>query len=347
MAGVDREQWPQLGPLLDRALDLPDDERASWLEALRSRSPDLAAALTSLLAGESAADWPGFLARPFEAKVAGLELGGYTLERPLGQGGMGTVWLARRSHGRVGGRAAVKLLNLALLSPAGEARFRREGSLLARLSHPAIAALLDAGVSPGGQPYLVLEYVDGERIDAYARRLQLPLEARVRLVIDVLAAVGHAHANSIVHRDLKPSNILVTRQGAVKLLDFGIAKLLDDGAGGTVPPITAEGALALTPECAAPEQAAHGVVTTATDVYAAGVLLYQLVSGRHPTAEGRTRPGDVLRALLEVRPAPLGHGDLDTIVDRALRKHARERYQTAGAVSDDLQRFLRHDSLRE
>ena len=341
MSGVDREQWPQLGPLLDRALELPEEERAPWLEELRSRSPGLAAELISLLSGERAADWQGFLAQPFEPRLKGLTLGGYTLERPLGHGGMGSVWLAHRSDGRSESRVAVKLLNLALLSPAGQARFRREGSLLARLSHPAIAALLDAGVSPSGQPYLVLEYVDGERIDAYVRGHHPPLEVRIRLVIHVLAAVGHAHAKRIVHRDLKASNILVTRDRAVKLLDFGIAKLLDDGAGVAPPAITAEGTLALTPECAAPEQAADGVVTPATDVYAAGVLLYQLVSGRHPTAEGRSRPVDVLRALLEVRPEPLGHGDLDTVVARALRKDPRERYQTVRALADDLERFLR------
>ena len=145
---------------------------------------------------------------------------------------MGSVWLARRSDGRFEGSAAVKLLNPSLVGRAGEERFRREGSILARLTHPHIARLLDAGVSSTGQPYLVLEYVDGEPIDRYCDAKGLDVEARLRLFLDVLAAVAHAHANLIVHRDIKPSNVLVGTDGQVKLLDFGIAKLLEEEAGG-------------------------------------------------------------------------------------------------------------------
>src|SRR5262249_53908742 len=159
---------------------------------------------------------------------------------------------------------------------------RREGSVLARLTHPGIARLLDAGVSPSGQPFLVLEYIDGEPIDVFAQKWALSREERVNLLLQVLAAVGHAHANLIVHRDLKPSNILVTRDGHVKLLDFGIAKMLEPDASGTSGQLTVEGTRVLTPEFAAPEQLWGEVVTTATDVYALGVLLYILLSGRHP-----------------------------------------------------------------
>jgi serine/threonine-protein kinase len=257
---------------------------------------------------------------------------------------MGSVWLARRSDGRFEGRAAVKLLNLALLSPAGQERFRREGSVLARLAHPGIARLLDAGVSASGQPYLILEYVDGQRIDVFVKERGLSLEERVRLVLQVLDAVGDAHANLIVHRDLKPSNILVTRDGTVKLLDFGIAKLLDDG-GGERTALTVDGGRALTPEFAAPEQVRGEPVTTTTDVYATGVLLYLLLSGRHPTAEGCHAPGDVIRALLDVGPAGLGLGDLDSILAKALRKAPGERYPSVAAFADDLGRFLGHESV--
>src|SRR5215207_7527055 len=254
MALVDRDRWRALEPLLDQAFDLSAEEQATWLEELRANSPELIAELSSLLSGDSAADRDGFLAEPLDVTLAGLELGAYTLERPLGHGGMGSVWLARRTDGWFEGRAAVKLLNLALVSPTGQERFRREGSVLARLTHPGVARLYDAGVSASGQPYLVLEYVEGRPIDAFAREHGLSQDARIRLVLQVLAAIGHAHANLIVHRDIKPSNILVTADGTVKLLDFGIAKLLASDAGSDTP-LTVEGGRALTPEFASPEQA--------------------------------------------------------------------------------------------
>ena len=210
MPVIGRDRWLQLGPLLDRAFDLSDEERAPWLAELRAESPELAEELTSLLSGESVADRRGFLVEPVVTPLGGLELGTYTVERPLGQGGMGSVWLARRTDGRFEGRAAVKFLNLALLSATGQERFRREGSVLARLTHPGIARLLDAGVSASGQPYLVLEYIEGQRIDVFAMEQNLSADARIHLVLQVLSAVSHAHANLIVHRDIKPSNILVT-----------------------------------------------------------------------------------------------------------------------------------------
>ncbi len=204
---------------------------------------------------------------------------------------MGTVWLARRSDGRFEGRVAVKLLNVSLLGRGGEERFRREGSILARLDHPNIARLLDAGVSASGQPYLVLEYVDGEPIDTYCDGRRLDLEARLRLLLDVAAAVSLAHANLVVHRDIKPSNVLVGRDGRVKLLDFGIAKLLEDeGAADPATALTREGGRAFTPEFAAPEQLTGGAVTTATDVHALGTLAYLLLAGPHPAGASLPRP---------------------------------------------------------
>ncbi len=320
--------------MLDRMLDLSEPDRASWLEELRTDSPELAAELSSLMASDAAAGARSFLEAPPEITLSGLELGAYTLERPLGQGGMGSVWLGRRTDGRFEGRAAVKLLNLALVTPTGQARFRREGSVLARLTHPGIARLLDAGVSAGGQPYLVLEYIDGEPIDGYVEEHHLSRDARIRLFLQVLDAVGSAHANLIVHRDLKPSNILVTNDGVVKLLDFGIAKLLDTDASADRAALTAEGMRALTPDFAAPEQARGDAITTATDVYSLGLLLYLLLSGRHP------RPGSA-----DAEPAKLHEGDLDTILGKALRREVRERYQTVGAFADDLERFLRHEPV--
>ena len=281
MAEMDQERLQVVDALLDRALDLTAEQRVAWLDALRTESPTLAAELDALLASDRSAADRGFLGEPLAAPLsilfaadaaeplAGLRLGAYTIERPLGQGGMGSVWLARRTDGRFEGVAAVKFLNLSLLGDTGRERFRREGSMLARLAHPGIARLLDAGVTPNGQPYLVLEHVDGQEIDAFADERRLGIAERIRLVLQVLAAVEHAHTRLIIHRDLKPSNILVGADGTTKLLDFGIAKLLgEDGEGQAWSALTSDGYRALTPEFAAPEQLRGGPVTTATDVYA-------------------------------------------------------------------------------
>ncbi|MBK5188901.1 MAG: serine/threonine protein kinase, partial [Gemmatimonadaceae bacterium] len=340
MASLDPDRWRELSPLVDRMLDLTESDRESWLEELRTDSPELAAELSSLMASDSAADARAFLDTPPNVTLSGIELGAYTLERPLGSGGMGSVWLARRTDGRFEGCAAVKLLNLALVTPTGQARFRREGSVLARLTHPGIARLLDAGVSAGGQPYLVLEYIDGQRIDDYAAEKALSRDARIRLFLQVLDAVGSAHANLIVHRDLKPSNILVTNDGVVKLLDFGIAKLLDTNSVDRAA-LTADGARALTPDFATPEQLQGAAITTATDVYALGVLLYILLTGRHP----RPLSADNIRASFEAEPPKVHPADLDTILGKALRRDAHERYQTVAAFADDLARFLRHEPV--
>src|SRR5215467_5521216 len=204
------EQWRALSPYLDKALEIPTEERAAWLDLLREENPSLATDLQTLLKEHDALGEEEFLktgaARPSPAPLAGQTVGAYTLESPIGQGGMGTVWLARRSDGRFEGRAAVKFLNVGFLGGRAEERFKREGNILARLAHPNIAHLIDAGVSPNGQPYLVLEYVEGKNIDVYCSEHALDIEARIRLFLDVLAAVAHAHANLIVHRDIKPSN---------------------------------------------------------------------------------------------------------------------------------------------
>ena len=359
-----------LEPLLDRALELPVEERTRLVADVRRDTPELARELEALLAVERDLDAHGFLAGPLAVRagdwsehdptttLAGRTFGAYTLERPLGQGGMGTVWLARRSDGRFEGRVAVKLLNAALIDPIGSERFRREGTTLARLTHPNIARLIDAGVAEGGQPFLVLEYVEGRRIDAYCNEEGLSPERRLELFQQVLAAVGHAHANLIVHRDIKPSNILVTADGNAKLLDFGIAKLLEGDTGGGDPTtLTDLGGRALTPEYAAPEQVTGAPVTTATDVYALGVLLYLLLAGRHPTGAGLTSRADHLRAVSEVEPQRLSlaasterlrrhfRGDLENVVARALKKRPEERYASVTAFAEDLRRYVNHEPV--
>jgi serine/threonine-protein kinase len=237
--------------------------------------------------------------------LAGQVLGVYTLISQIGHGGMGTVWLAERNDGRFERRVAIKMLNIALLGKGGEERFKREGRILGRLTHPHIAELIDAGVSSTGEPFLVLEYVDGEPIDRYCDQNGLNIRARIRLFLDALEGVAQAHAHHIVHRDLKPSNILVRTDGEAKLLDFGIAKLLECDGKNAEAPLTIEGGGAMTPEYAAPEQLKGEGVTAATDVYASGVLLYVLLTGRHPTGTDSRTPAHLVKAIMDVEPPRL------------------------------------------
>ena len=249
------------------------------------------------------------------------------------------MWLAERADGRFEGRAAIKLLNLSLMgaSPSrGEERFKREGSLLARLSHPNIARLIDAGVTASGQPYLVLEHVDGRPIDAYCDDHALGVEARIRLFLDVLGAVAHAHANLVVHRDLKPSNVLVSADGRVKLLDFGIAKLLQSDEWGV---LTREGGSALTPEFAAPEQVTGREVTTATDVYSLGVLLYLLLGGQHPAGSGFRSPANLVKAIVDTDPPRLSDAVADPTPRFSFRQVSPERVTPGGPRQDG---YARH-----
>jgi serine/threonine-protein kinase len=350
---LDASAWSRIAPYLDRALELEPPEREGWLTGLTSTDPQIAQEVRAFLAEMAALDAQGFLSpsqlrAPREVAWTGVRLGAYTIEERIGRGGMGEVWLARRSDGRFEGCAAVKLMDAALVGRPAEQRFMREGSLLAQLRHPNIAQLIDAGVAPSGQPYLVLEYIEGERIDHYAGRRGLDIEARVRLFIDVLVAVAHAHNHLVVHRDLKPSNVLVTGDGVVKLLDFGVAALL----GPIVSELTRESDPALTPGYAAPEQLLGRTVSTATDVHALGVVLFLLLTGRHPFNRGDQTASELVRATLEEQPprasegasdprrARALRGDLDNIVAKALKKDPAERYATAAALAQDLERFL-------
>ena len=299
VAFVDESFWSRLSPLLDQALELEGGPRDELVGSLRERDPALAGALERQLAEHDRALRSGFLALPAGAAPVSLEgrtFGAYELVERIGAGGMGTVWRARRNDGRFEGDVALKLLHPSLLDERGTERFRSEGSILSRLSHAGIARLYDAGVSAAGQPFLVLELVDGLRIDRFADAHRLPVRARLELFLQVADAVAFAHSNLVVHRDLKPSNILVDGAGRAKLLDFGIATLVDQASGVAVGR-TVTAARALTPEYAAPEQLEGGVITTATDVYALGVLLYELLTGEHPVARADTSPAELVRAI--------------------------------------------------
>src|SRR5262245_9665059 len=367
MPPINPDRWRVLSPYLDQALDVPADDRAAWLAALAAGDASLAADLRSILGHDEQVRQSQFLEcavlDPQTVPMASLEgqvVGAYRLVSRLGQGGTGSVWLAERCDGRFEGRAAVKLLNISLVGRAGEQRFRREGTILARLRHPRIAHLVDAGVSAAGQPYLVLEHVNGQSIDRYCAERGLSIESRLALFLDVLDAVAHAHANLIVHRDIKPANVLVSTDGQVKLLDFGIAKLIErePGWGGsTTEALTRDGGAVLTPEYAAPEQLSGGAVTTATDVYALGVLLYVLLSGRHPLGTIQVSPATLIKAIVEDEPPPPSavasvakvqralRGDLDTIVSKALKKNPAERYRSVTAMADDVRRVLQHQPI--
>ena len=355
---------------LDRALDLSPLERDAWLKELAATDPETASDLVALLADHRKLRAEGFLdASPLaesDASLSGVTIGNYTLMSRIGDGGMGSVWLGRRSDGRYEGQVAIKLLNAALVGRGGEERFRREGIILGRLSHPYIASLIDAGVSNTGQPYLVLELVNGEHIDVYCDERRLSIERRIRLFLDVLSAVSHAHANLIVHRDLKPSNVLVNQAGAIKLLDFSIAKLMEDNG---VSRLTQDSGAALTPKYAAPEQVTGDPITIGTDVYSLGVLLYELLSGQHPYGTDARTSRDFTRAIVDQEPLPLSAAflkappesrslvaaqrattpdrlsralgrELETILHKSLKKSPAERYGSVAEMADDLRRYL-------
>jgi serine/threonine protein kinase len=370
MMKLDKSRWQAVTPLLEELLDASALVRAERLAQLELQDPGLATDLASLLALRARVKSEGFLETSaldrFDSatRLAGKALGSYTLEREIGAGGMGTVWLAHRADGRYEGRAAVKFLNLGLLGRGGTERFRREGNALARLGHPNIAHLLDAG-DLDGHPYLVIEYVEGQPIDAWCDMNFLPVAARISLLLQVFAAVAYAHSQLILHRDLKPSNILVTSAGQAKLLDFGIAKLIgDDTTPAQRTELTQVAGRALTPDYAAPEQMQGGDVSTATDVFVLGVMIYLLLSGVHPSAGARSA-AERIRLLVETEPAKMSEaalrappeaarlrastplqlaralrGDLDNIVAKALKKSPAERYPTVDALAEDLRRFL-------
>jgi serine/threonine protein kinase len=364
MATVPPEQWRPFSEYLDQALDLPEADRAAWLAALAQRNPELAAAVASALSQRDRMGYTEFLAQPLlhssglpvGATMIGRHVGPYVIEAEIGRGGMGSVWRARRADDRFETTVAVKFLHASWIGLQGEQRFRSEGQMLGRLDHPNIARLIDAGLLDTMHPYLVLEYVEGEAIDTYCAAKELDVEARVDLFLGVLAAVAHAHSHLIVHRDIKLSNIFVTRSGTVKLLDFGIAKLLDDAGSAA---LTKSGGTALTPQFAAPEQLLGKPVTTATDVYSLGLVLYVLLTGKYPVVADSDSSAHFIHAVLTQdapqastvsgMPAPWRRslqGDLDNILGKALKKAPAERYASVGAFADDLKRYLTHEPVK-
>lgn len=329
----------------DRLMDLPEAERMRQLgdEELTDEERGRVA---QLLAGHArrrlfevtALDWAGQLeGEDYLDAMIGRRIGACELVRPIGHGGSSAVFLARRRVGDATQEVALKLLNSGLTSPEAHRRFRREQAILSRLSHPNIARLIDAGISDGGNPYIVMEYVEGQDIVQYASSRSLDLRARVGLLIDVCRAVDAAHRELVVHRDLKPSNVLVASDGIVKVLDFGIAKLLDDGH-----TETATQHVALTPAYAAPEQFAPGPAATSMDVYSIGVLSSELLLGGRLGPDATLPPNETSDTWQRWRRVD---NDLSQLLRAALASEPGRRYSSAGHMADDFRRYLDREPL--
>jgi len=362
------ELWPAFSALLDEALELDDADRRRWLAALGPQHAAVRPWLLRVLArGPDTLD-TGFMRGPMIDDgpaddtadfVSGQQVGPYLLDRRLGHGGMGEVWLASRSDGTLNRQVALKLPHIHLMAGVVRRRFERERDILAGLSHPHIAQLFDAGVDDSQHPFLAMEWVDGASIVDHCCSVRLPLEGRLQLFLQILDAVGYAHGRLVAHRDLKPSNILVTRDGRIKLLDFGIAKLLHGDTESEATQLTRFGNCIATPGYAAPEQLAGAPITVAVDLYSLGVILHELLTGKRPprrdpriavdrqqtirasssinadyAAEvGGLRDRELRRALL---------GDLDAIIAKALEPDPNERYRSAEAFAQDLIRSREH-----
>ena len=358
------ESMARLRQIFEAALERDPADVSAFLDtacgsdrALRDEVEQLLAAHTTKSAWIDHPLAPG--ANGTETSLQGVNVGPYEIVREIGSGGMGTVYLAARTIGKVQQHLALKVARPGLIANADIIRrFEHEREILASLDHPNIARLLDIGSTAEGIPYLVMDYVDGEPIDEYCDRHKLTIAQRLSLFRIACAAIQYAHSKGVVHRDLKPSNILVTSDGLLKLLDFGIAKVLRD-EGQTRTMLTRSGATLMTIEYASPEQIQGGTVDARSDVYSSGVVLFELLTGERPhRTEGRL-PHQVARAVCEetpITPSSLRQelaGDLDSIILKALRKEPEWRYESPEAFSEDIRRHLagllvsaRKDTLR-
>jgi len=345
------DHWARVTALFDQALGRPAAARTAWLQQACDDEAVRSAVIALLQTYDTD---PDFLEQPAPFADAtppaadplvGQRLGAYRIERQIGRGGMGVVYEAQRDDRQFDRRAAIKILPVLGAALLAE-RFQFERQVLAALDHPGIARLFDAGTTGDGVPYFVMEYVDGQPVDAWCREHQLSVRQRVSVLERICEAVAYAHQHLVVHRDLKPGNILVTSDGAPKLLDFGIATLLPSETGASAG-LTKTGHRSFTLEFASPEQVRGEPVSTTSDVYSLGALLYLLLAGRTPHALDRLAPLEAMRAVCEVDPPLMStvadgarradlRGDLDTVVAVALRKRPQERYGTVAEFAADL-----------
>ncbi|HYL84910.1 MAG TPA: serine/threonine-protein kinase [Candidatus Angelobacter sp.] len=362
---MSRSDWSEVERVLATVIDLPKAERQSRVMDLCAGNQGLRAEVESLLAAHESADSfleprPLVTSKPTSGfSLAGKQLGPYQLLEAIGEGGMGTVYSAERTDGRFQKRVAIKVALGAVHSPELLRRFSGEQQILATLEHPNIARLLDAGVSPEGIPYLVMEYVEGTPLNEYCRAQRIPTRKRLVLFQAICSAVSYAHQHLVVHRDIKPGNILVTSDGIPKLLDFGIAKIVDEWRGAEAE-VTRSILNPMTPDYASPEQACGGTITTATDIYSLGVVLYELVTEQRPYEVAGKPLHEAMRIISEKEPqkpsavmrdkqkqsssadrSVAGFSvDLDAIVAKAMRKDPQQRYASSHELANDLGRYL-------
>ncbi|MGZ9031776.1 MAG: protein kinase domain-containing protein, partial [Burkholderiaceae bacterium] len=363
---ISPETWPTLNTLLEEALSLPAEARDSWVESLPGEHAALKDTLRELLSRASGVETEDFLATlprftrvaasgPLTELAAGDAIGPYRLLSELGSGGMGAVWLAERADGALKREVALKLPRMVWAKGLAE-RMARERDILATLEHPNIARLYDAGVDQHGRPYLALEYVEGRPIDVYVKERGLSVRHRLDLLLQVCAAVAFAHSRLVVHRDLKPSNILVTADGQVRLLDFGIAKLME-GDSTRETQLTQLAGRALTLDYASPEQINGEPIGTASDVYSLGVVAYEVLTGAKPYRLKRGSAAELEEAIAtldaprasDAAGDPGGkralRGDVDAILNKALKKDIGERYGTVDALAQDIARHLNKEPV--
>ncbi|PYJ07784.1 MAG: hypothetical protein DMF06_14715 [Verrucomicrobia bacterium] len=368
MAAFTGERWARVKELFEAAADLDSSQRALLLEKECGDDEALRRDLETLLESDELTG--DFIEEPASAiprdlfpdngeePIAGRKFGAYQLIREIGRGGLGAVYLAARADDEYRKEVAIKVIRRGLDTDDIIRRFRNERQILAQLDHPNIARLIDGGTTDDGLPYFVMEYVSGEPINAYCNAHALATAERLALFRKICAAVAYAHQNLVIHRDLKPSNILVTQSGEPKLLDFGIAKLLD--AGDELFTQTIPALRVMTPEYASPEQVKGNKIMTTSDVYSLGVLLYELLAGQRPYRLKTRTPEEIARAIteqeperpstavakgdgnskLEIRNSKFLKGDLDNIVLMAMRKEPARRYSSVGQFSEDIRRHL-------
>ena len=377
-----QDTWQRVSDLFDEVIELAEGDRIAFIRRLWGTEPQVASELAALLVAAAKVDKAPTLSQaPFDSMLSdalakqnaanaayrpGQKFGAWTLEECIGQGGMGEVWRAKRSDGLYKASAALKLLRSDQSSEKLSARFRRERVVLARLNHPNIARLLDAGVEQH-QAFIVLELINGMPMLDYVTQHTKTLADRLRLIRDIALAVEHAHSQLVLHRDLKPSNVLVTADGQIKLLDFGIAGVLDNSADEPMTKLTQLTGRGLTLEYASPEQITGEATVAASDVYSLGVLLFHLCTGNRPFAASSTRaaleyamvntdpplasasiatkmPGPFSPELVDQINPPVDayrlRGDLDAIISRAMRLTPAERYPTAAALAADLDAWM-------